>query len=488
MNDKSTKKSILPPFLFPSTHKTHQAWMTQLLKKGLIRSIGPRLYTSLPPNQVPSAIKGCWSDIVSHLFPHILLSHRSALEYHPNSKGEMFLTGTTNRQIHYPGLTLVFIRGPRPLSDDSAFLNFRVSSFPRALLENLSSTKRTAQRAAPITELEQKLVDVLQIKGEKELNKIRDRARAIAKQLKWGSEFKKLDAIIGGILGTRPDRKLHSEEAKARSIGKPYDSAVIEKLDLLFSELRHASLPIFRNPFKSTEHLRNKAFFESYFSNYIEGTVFEIEEAEQIIFQNKIPEERPQDGHDILATFQLISNPNEMKQTPNTFPNFELLIQNRHRILMQARPQTRPGHYKLNPNRAGNTHFTAPELVQGTLEKGIERYLLLPTGLPRAIFIMFLIVEVHPFTDGNGRIARIMMNAELFSEELTTIIIPTVYREDYQLTLRALTRMNRPKPLIQMLTKAQKISNHDFSVYPNILKYIETHNWFKEPSDAHLIE
>jgi fido (protein-threonine AMPylation protein) len=27
--------------------------------------------------------------------------------------------------------------------------------------------------------------------------------------------------------------------------------------------------------------------------------------------------------------------------------------------------------------------------------------------------MMFLISEVHPFADGNGRIARIMMNAEL---------------------------------------------------------------------------
>ena len=28
---------------------------------------------------------------------------------------------------------------------------------------------------------------------------------------------------------------------------------------------------------------------------------------------------------------------------------------------------------------------------------------------------MFLISEVHPFDDGNGRIARVMMNAELVS-------------------------------------------------------------------------
>ena len=29
------------------------------------------------------------------------------------------------------------------------------------------------------------------------------------------------------------------------------------------------------------------------------------------------------------------------------------------------------------------------------------------------IFMMFMISEIHPFLDGNGRLARVMMNAEL---------------------------------------------------------------------------
>ena len=55
----------------------------------------------------------------------------------------------------------------------------------------------------------------------------------------------------------------------------------------------------------------------------------------------------------------------------------------------------------------------------------------LETGLPRGIFMMFLVVEVHPFVDGNGRVARIMMNAELASTDHWRIIMPTVLRDDY---------------------------------------------------------
>ncbi len=45
--------------------------------------------------------------------------------------------------------------------------------------------------------------------------------------------------------------------------------------------------------------------------------------------------------------------------------------------------------------------------------------------------MQFFISDIHPFNDGNGRISRVMMNAELYSQGLTTIIIPNVYRSDY---------------------------------------------------------
>jgi len=60
----------------------------------------------------------------------------------------------------------------------------------------------------------------------------------------------------------------------------------------------------------------------------------------------------------------------------------------------------------------------APELVEGTLAKGFEIYRSLTAPLHRAIFMMFLISEVHPFADGNGRAARIMMNAELIAQDV----------------------------------------------------------------------
>ncbi len=478
----------LPPLLFPAKTSADRAWMAKLKKEGLIHPIGPRLYTSVARSKISSVVQNQWSNIISNLFPKALLSHRSALEYKPSPKGEIVLTSNTNREIVYPGLTVRFIRGPLPLKDDLQFLNLKASSLPRALLENLSRVQtRNTTKILPLEEIEKRLEQILNLKGEKALNELRDRASEISKKFRWKSEFKKLNEIIGALLGTKNSKKLISDHAIARATGYPYDSQCFERLEILFGELRHYPLLEIKDTFLRKEHFVNKAFFEAYFSNYIEGTVFEIEEAENIVFNKKIPPGRPQDAHDILGTFAIVSDPHEMRVTPKDFNDFEALLKKRHVTLTQQRAESLPGKFKLKPNHAGNTHFVHPEYVLGTLKKGFDFYQSLPQGLGRALLMHFLITDIHPFTDGNGRMARMMMNAELHAQGLSTIIIPTVYREDYLLALRALTRRNRATPSIEMLIKAQKFCSLDFSRYPKILKDLQNHHWFEEPDEARLL-
>lgn len=72
--------------------------------------------------------------------------------------------------------------------------------------------------------------------------------------------------------------------------------------------------------------------------------------------------------------------------------------------------------------------------------------------------MMFMVSEVHPFLDGNGRVARVMMNAELVKTQQTKIVIPTVFRTDYLGALRQLTRRRLPDTYIRMLQRAQLFS------------------------------
>ena len=135
----------------------------------------------------------------------------------------------------------------------------------------------------------------------------------------------------------------------------------------------------------------------------------------------------------------------------------------------------------------GKTAFVDFELVRGTIIKSFDFYNALNQPFSRAAYIMFVISEIHPFLDGNGRMARIMMNAELVKANQSKIIIPTVYREDYILSLRKLTRQKQPGAYIEMLSKihefSSKIIGNDID---EMQKILEENNAFLEPSEGKL--
>lgn len=486
VSDPNTLNAPLPPILFPGANSTERRKLAELKAAGRIRAVGPRLYVSVPEADTATTLQKTWSTIVARLFPDAFITHRTALEYRPSPASEIFINASFTREVKYPGLVLKFIRGPGPLSDDPTFLTIRSSSIPRAFLENLSTGRSSQSRVLPIEELEARLEKYLRIGGEAEVNGLRDRAREIANELGWNAEFKRFDSLIGTLLGTRRG-KVSSAIALARAVGEPFDASCLERMQLLFADLRSPMAAV-RDSFTAVDHVKNKAFFEAYFSNYIEGTTFEVNEAEEIIFDKKVPANRPKDAHDVAGTFDIVSNQDEMRRTPNDLQELIDLLCSRHQTMMAFRPEAQPGRFKTEPNRAGDTRFVHPDDVRGTLRKGWELYQGLEVGMPRAIFVAFLVSDIHPFVDGNGRTSRIMMNAELVSVGQSTVITPTVFRDDYLQTLRALSRRNRTEPFIQAMIRAQRFSHREFSPYPATLQDLTRRNWFREPDEARIVE
>jgi hypothetical protein len=465
--------------------------ISNAVKTKKLRKIAPRIYTSNMSDNPSAIINRNQYFILGKIFPGAVISHRSALEGGPTKDGVIFLTYHYTKKIHLPGLTIRLLKGEGPVDGDMPFVaNLYLASRPRAFLENLQASKQKDKttKILPRIEIETRLENICRIKGEDELNKLRDDARALAKKLNMQKEFQKLDKIIAAILGTNESHKLISLTAKARKMGVPFDSHRLELFADLSISINAYTLPVRPNYAISDNAKRNIAFFDAYFSNYIEGTKFAIDEAADIVFKHKINIYRPEDSHDILGTFRILSDTSKMKQVPGSADDLLKIIKHRHATLLEGRPDKQPGHLKETSNRAGNTVFVAPELVNGTLIKGFEIYSKLDAGLARAIFIMFLIAEIHPFTDGNGRLARIMMNAELAFANESKIIIPTVYREDYLLTLRNLSRNKNAKPYIKMLLKAQEFTHQiDFNDYEKVLELLTKCNAFQEPGESMLI-
>jgi len=117
------------------------------------------------------------------------------------------------------------------------------------------------------------------------------------------------------------------------------------------------------------------------------------------------------------------------------------------------RPKANPGKLKLEVNYAGTTKFVDPTHVRGTVAEGSKLARSVPEGLARAIYYAFLISEIHPFDDGNGRLSRLVMNAELTRAGVSRIIIPTLYHPQYVDCARALTRAQTPEGFVHSLAK-----------------------------------
>lgn len=99
-----------------------------------------------------------------------------------------------------------------------------------------------------------------------------------------------------------------------------------------------------------------------------------------------------------------------------------------------------------------------------------------------------MIAEVHPFTDGNGRVSRIFMNAEMVSSRHMRIIIPTVFRDDYLLTLRSLSRTGEPSAFVKMLNRAAYFSSRiNFFDLDNTQTQLENCDAFKTPDEGQLL-
>jgi len=280
----------LQEVIFSSKDPKISIQISKLIKIGAIRKIAPRVYSPNMDESIEGIIKRNLFKILGNLYPGTLLSHRSAFEFQPTKTGQIFLTSSYTKKVNIPGVTLQFLTGFSPIEGDNKFSGeLYASQKARAFLENLQASKKlgSASKCLSLPEIEKRLEEIIRVNGEDEINKLRDKARVISKQLEMPKEFEKLNRMISALLSTKTSKFLSSPLAKARAFGKPYDPSRVELFETLFRELKQLEFPVREEKNVSQESFRNFAFFESYFSNYIEGTVFEIDEAKKIILNNK---------------------------------------------------------------------------------------------------------------------------------------------------------------------------------------------------------
>ena len=155
----------------------------------------------------------------------------------------------------------------------------------RSLLENLTPSRRTAagvRRTLTRIEVEEWIDALLASRGLDGINRLRDQARQLAPSLEREREFATLDELIGAALSTRDASPLTSPALRSRAQGQPYDHDRLDAFARMVTSLAAAAPDVL--PLMPADQSRRALlpFYEAYFSNYIEGTEFTLDEAAEI--------------------------------------------------------------------------------------------------------------------------------------------------------------------------------------------------------------
>ncbi|HVB19080.1 MAG TPA: hypothetical protein VNE22_02225, partial [Acidimicrobiales bacterium] len=325
--------------------------LSQMSARGAVRRLATGVYTTDTSSTPERVVRREWRTIAGRLFPDATISDRSARGAGP-VEGTLYLVHPHNdRTLTLPALTISLRRGAAPQPGDIPLPGgLHQASLARALVENaIPSRARGGVLSRRLTrhELGEWVERAARFSDDDELGRVRDHAHTLVPLLGVSAkDAGDLDNLLGAALGTRQVSGL-PRSLRQRALGIPYDAERIELFDVLVAALRSAAPQ--NHPAAPLEPSR-LPFYEAYFSNYIEGTEFTVEEAENIVYRGIEPAGRPQDAHDVLATFWLVSDLAEMRRLADGPNEFLELLQERHARIMEARPDRRPGLFKERAN------------------------------------------------------------------------------------------------------------------------------------------
>ena len=113
-----------------------------------------------------------------------------------------------------------------------------------------------------------------------------------------------------------------------------------------------------------------------------------------------------------------------------------------HRLFYEKIDTEKAGHYRTVPVFISGSQYavTPPAKVESEIRKFVKWFNDNEHKLPTPEFAALAhqkFVFIHPFVDGNGRVARLILNLALIRGEYTIALIPAVLRHEYVQSLEA---------------------------------------------------
>ncbi len=258
-------------------------------------------------------------------------------------------------------------------------------------------------------------------------------------------------------------------------------SNVIEEIDRL-KEALDALRPL---PSDVLARVEQKLRIESnYHSNAVEGNSLTLGETRSLILHGLTAHGKPMRDHlDIKGHDEAVKAMEDAVRR-NELLN-EVFIRNLHKVLLREpyendaiTPDGQPvkrriaiGEYKTQPNNVRTStgeiyYFTPPDQVKPAMGDLIDWYRRQEDEGEHSIVIAatfhYRFVRIHPFDDGNGRMARLLMNMILIKHGYTVAVVPVEERDQY---IGMLEQADKTEDLAEFITYIAHCCEHTLDLH-----------------------
>lgn len=224
---------------------------------------------------------------------------------------------------------------------------------------------------------------------------------------------------------------------------KPINKRFKHKSDLIYNDISFDLIDKKKNiidscrPFSSNmiRQLKDKLVVEwTYNSNAIEGNTLTLSET-RVVLENGITVK----GKSLKDHLETINHKEAIEFIEDLVQNKEELseyvIKSIHHLILKGIDSFNAGKYREeNILISGAKHIPSMYInVPFEMQKLMEQYKLWSDLHPviRACYLHGEFVKIHPFIDGNGRTARLLLNFELIKNGYPAVIIKNENRAEY---------------------------------------------------------
>lgn len=245
---------------------------------------------------------------------------------------------------------------------------------------------------------------------------------------------------------------------------------LLQKADAYKQKITSAR-PLSKEELKSLDNYFRIGF--TYSSNALEGNTLTISETKILLEDGITVGGRPLKdcfeavGHGYAYDFMLeLARHHEMDITEETLKKL-------HWFFYQKVDAKQAGQYRTMQVYISGTEYVPPTAadIPHLMRHFVDQIHSSKTTLhPIELAAMAhkRLVDIHPFIDGNGRTARLLMNLILVNNGYGVVSIPPLWRNDYINALSASRRLNDMEPFSKLIAECVIETERDYCRLLNI--------------------